>query len=236
MNIGEAADKLLVLVEQTDEEEYTKELAVAHVNQAVSELADENDFNLYRKVTTITLSVPYTYGGQDSDPDGSGYPDYWNDVPGRAPVSEVVGATDAEVAYIKKAWIDLDGSSTPFPQKSFSQLMDKYGDETGVPKQWGIEGNYFYWRPYHAADTDTYPVRLWWQSNHVDVGANGTSRLLTKAPYAVIYRAAQIASVWLFEDNRIPIFVKFSQDALDRFIVIDSMHGDEPTEMDYYNG
>ncbi|MCK5481325.1 MAG: hypothetical protein KAJ06_09265 [Gammaproteobacteria bacterium] len=237
MKIGDAADKVLSLLEQTDEEEYTKALAVTHVNQAVTELADENDFNLYRRVSTITLSVPTEVTQvSPTGPSILGYPDYWDEVPGRRPVSEVMGVTDDEFSYIKRAWINIDGANKKFKQKSFGQLMDKHGDDQGTPLEFAIEGDYFYWRPHHANDDDTYQTRILWQSNPVDAGVDGTAKLLTKAPYAVIYRACQIASLWLVEDNRVMVFAKLAQDALDRWNIKDSMHGDEPSEMEDYNG
>jgi hypothetical protein len=46
------------------------------------------------------------------------------------------------------------------------------------------------------------------------------------APYAVIYKTCEIASVWLLEDQRVPAFAALRREQMMSIDVTNSMRGD----------
>ena len=114
--------------------------------------------------------------------------------------------------------------------------MDEYGDVEGIPEKYAIDGDYLYWRPIAPAGTD-YPIRILYNSlPPISIQLNSSPRLLDAAPYAVIYRACAIASIWLNEDQRVPMFEKLAERAIELFTFRHSMSNDAPREMEEYDG
>jgi hypothetical protein len=226
MIVSEAADKLLGLLEQTDEEEYTKALAVAHIGQAIHELAEENEFRFYNKISEYTLETPAS--GEE--------PSYWTDVPGRAPLLTVLGATWGTLAYIKNVWVSIsDDVTIHMRERSFDQLMDEYADTEGYPEAFAVDGEYFYWRQIAEAGTD-YTIRVQWQEMPALPTEGEEPIMLAQLPYGVLYKAATIASVWLLDDNRVPMFQALAQNAFERYNARYAMTGDGIESMEEFNG
>lgn len=224
MIVSEAADILLSLLEQEDEEEYTQPLAIAHVQQALHEIAEENEFKFHNEVTEYTLQTPAS-GSEE---------DYWNTLPGRVPLTEILGSW-ANFAYIRYAWISVEDESKQMGERDLAELLNTFGDTEGVPESFAIDGLYFVWRKIAAAGTD-YTIRLNWQKIPSAPAASDEPILLAQIPYGVIYRAAMIASVWLLDDNRVALFKALSQEAFERYNVRQSKMGDSPRSMEDYNG
>ena len=225
MIVSEAANRVLSLLEQEDQEEYTYNLAVAHIIQALHELGEENEFKFYNVITQYDLASPEV--GQE--------PSYWNMVPGRVPLTTALGVTWSGFSYIKRGWIDVDQQTNKFRERTFEEMMDTFGDNEGVPEVWAIDGEYFNWRPIAAPGT-TNVIRLQWQSMPDDPAEGDEPIMLAQIPYGVIYRACMIASVWLLDDNRVPIFKALSQEAFERYNIRHSMVGDGPRYMETFNG
>jgi hypothetical protein len=194
MIVSEAANEVLSLLEQTDQEEYTYQLATKHINQALFEFAEDNEFNFFNVISSYTLS-------SSSDWDLDGVPDFRvDDIPGRILLTDLLSTTWAGFSYIKRAWISVEDEQTEFLEGDLEELLDAYGDSEGQPKGWAIDGDYVWWRPIAPIGTD-YVTRWRWQKMFESVGGNDEPRLLAQAPYAVLYRACQIASVWLLDDE-----------------------------------
>jgi len=225
MIVLEAANEVLSLLEQTDEEEYTQALAIRHVNQALFEFTEDNEFTFNNVVSSYTLTTPAA--GSE--------PDYWNVAPGRVPLTSLLSTTWGGFSYVKRAWLSVDDEQQPFPEGDLEELLDAYGDNEGEPEGWAFDGEYIWWRPIAAAGTD-YVTRWRWQKMFEIVGGSEEPKLLAQAPYAVIYRACQIASVWLLDDNRVPMFKALSDDAFNRFSLRHSMVFDAPRSMEEFNG
>jgi hypothetical protein len=50
------------------------------------------------------------------------------------------------------------------------------------------------------------------------------------APWPIIYRAAEIACVWLEDESRIPVYQRMRQEHMDAINITDSMRNDVPLE------
>jgi hypothetical protein len=225
MIVSEAAQRVLSLLEQEDEEEYTFNLAVTHVVQALHELSEENEFKFHNVITQYDLTTP----------EAGTEPGYWNMVPGRVPLTSVLGVNWSGFSYIKRGWIDVDAQTNKFRERTFEEMMDTFGDNEGTPEAWALDGEYFHWRPI-AASGVSHVIRLQWQQIPADPAEGDEPIMLAQIPYGVIYRACMIASVWLLDDNRIPIFKALSQEAFDRYNIRHSMVGDGPRYMETFNG
>jgi len=225
MNVSEAASRLLELLEQEDQEEYSYNHAVLDVNQALFEMAEENEFRFLNRLTNYTLETPAS--GEEED--------FWSDVPGRALITDVLSVTWGGFSYIKRGWIDVSGETYPFRERDFSELMDTFGDSEGTPEAWAVDGEYFYWRPIAAAGTD-HTIRMHWQAMPGDAAESSEPIMLAQCPYAVLYKAAMSASIWLLDDNRVPMFKGLSDAAYERYNARAAMTGDGPRAMEEFNG
>jgi hypothetical protein len=237
MIVSEAAAKVLSLLEQEDQEEYTYDLATTHVIQALHELSEENEFRFHNEISEYMLTTPSVQDqDQDSDdPNMVRLPAYWMLLPGRAPLTSVLGVTWSGFSYIKRAWINVEDETYPFAERAFEEIMDTFGDNEGIPESFAIDGEYFNWRPIAPIGTD-YIIRVQWQKMPDDPGPNDEPVMLAQIPYGVIYRACMVASVWLLDDNRVPMFKALSQEAFDRYNIRHSMIGDSSRAMEDFNG
>lgn len=224
MNMLEGATRMLSILEQTDEEEYDQAQALRDLNQAIHEIADEGE------VTTFNEFV-----GFDIDADEFSGSDSWGVVPGRAELSTVLGVTADQIGYIKKVWLDVDGQNVDFSERSVTELLNEYGDDEGQPEKYAVEGDYFYWRPVGAA-ASSYTSRILWSRVPQEYALGAEPALMAKAPYACIYKACAIASVWTGDDAAVMKFEKMSARLINRFMIRNSMQGDGPREMEEYNG
>lgn len=225
MIVSEAANRVLSLLEQEDQEEYTYSLAVTHVIQALHELSEENEFKFHNVITQYTLTTPAA--GSE--------PTYWLTAPGRVPLTTVLGVTWSGFSYVKRGWINVEGETYRFGERSFEEMMDTFGDNEGIPESWALDGEYFCWRPIAAAGSSNI-IRLQWQRMPPEPAEGDEPVMLAQIPYGVIYRACMIASVWLLDDNRVPMFRALSQEAFERYNIRHSMVGDGPRSMGEYNG
>ena len=225
MNVTEAANRLLKLIEQTDQQEYDEPMAVQHISQAISEIADETELSQFNSFGSFTLEV-------DNYSDGSD----WGIVPGRVPLTDVVGVGMHAFAYLKEAWLDLDGSAMEFEEKDIRYLLAKYGDTEGTPTRFAVESNFFYIRPVPVA-ASSYTIRTFFAGlPPAEQGPGATPTMLQQAPFAIIYRAASIASVFTMDDDRAKGFDALAQRLIDRYTIRASMRGDARIEMEDFDG
>lgn len=242
MILNEAATRLLKLLEQTDEEEYKRDTALEHLNQAIHELCEENTFAFMEEFSSFTLEIPLE-DNSESFPPGTlppyriGVPEYWEEIPGRALITDVLGCTMSNFSWIKRAWIEIDDEYYHFGEGDIQELLDTFKDETGTPEGWALSGEYIFWRPYTATEGTTFETRWLWQKQYEAQSSSSEPILLAQCPYGVLYKAASIASVWLLDDNRVPMFEQLAQRAIDRYLIRASMTNDGPGRaMEEYNG
>ena len=225
MIISEAANRVLELMDLADEEEYDVNNAIIHVNQAIFELSEESEYSFMNAITGYELLSPE-----------EGFePDYWLSVPGRAPLTGVLATSWSEFGYIKKAWLSVDGGQIEFPQRSLVELLDEYGDDTGQPAKYAIDGEYLYWRPFNSPG-ETTSARFYWVKSPVELSAGSEPLLLSQVPYEVIYRACMIAAVWTQDDKRVPMLGQLSKDAFEKYNMRYTMNNDGPRSMEEFNG
>ena len=238
MIVSDAAQKVLSMLELEDEEEYNFNKAVEHINQAIYELAEENEFSFFDRISSSRITDPSITNDQDSDQDNPDYyiiPSYWAIAPGRLPLMDVIGSTWDEFAYIRRAWISVNDLQQPFREYSLEQLLDKYGDEEGQPEAFAVNGEYFYFRPIPPVG-EAYTVRLLYHVLPSVYSSNDSPVPLSVMPYVVIYKACSIACLWLQDDNRIAIFETLQSKAFEKFNARQSMTNDGPSSMEDYNG
>jgi hypothetical protein len=226
MTLSEAILELLKLLEQTDEEEYDSNQASVHILQACYEIADEMEVPHYNVFSQFEINDDYI----DQD--------YWTTVPGRVPIVTSLGTTLSEYSHIKKIWLDSGGETQTFTGTELVSLLNEYGDTTGQPKKYAVEGQYLYYRPFINDGTATYTMRILWASLPVTAGTDTDSPIMLQiAPYAVLYRAAVIASMWLLDDDRASRFEKLGQRAVTLLAPRLTMQNDtEDTTPEEYNG
>jgi len=225
MIIAAAADRVLDMLDLADGEEYSSTQARIHINQAIFELAEENEYGFNNVLSTYDLSTPE----EDSEPS------FWTAVPGRALLTDVLSTTWSQFGYIKYAWVSVAAIQEKFKQMSLIELLDKYGDDEGVPEAYALDGDYVYWRPVAPAGDD-YTVRFYWTQVPTEAAEGEEPKLLAQVPYGVIYRACMVACVWTQDDTRVPMFGQLSKDSFQKYNTRYSMNNDGPRQMEEYNG
>jgi hypothetical protein len=224
MIVGEAATRVLLILEQTDEEEYDATQAMRDVNQAISEIADETELSSFNTFSQFTITEdPYSAS------------EAWAVVPGRAPIADVLGATMTEIGYVKQAWLSVDSNNSEFEGRDIRHLLDKYGDSEGVPTRYAIDGDYFFWRPIGVSG-DEYTARLMWAGMPPEYNTGDEPTIMAQAPYGVIYRACALACIWLIDDDRAPRFDAMAKRIIDKYVIRDSMQGGHRMEMEDPDG
>ena len=225
MIISEAAAQVLSTLDFEDEEEYTQANAEFHVNQAIYEVNEGNEFIISNQLSQVTLPSP-----------ASGVePSYWLEVPGRAPITELLSTSWSEFGYIKQAWLGSDSGQRRFRQRDLRELLDEYGDDEGTPEKYALSGDYIYWRPIPAAGS-TVTARFLWAKMPSFGSSNEEPKILAQVPFGIIYYACMLACIWSGDDARIKIFGEMSQRAFEMYNNRASMNNDGPREMETYNG
>jgi hypothetical protein len=154
------------------------------------------------------------------------------------PIVEALGTNLSEFSHLYKCWLDSGGDTQSFKATTVTKLLDEYGDETGQPKKYAVDGQYLYWRPY-VNDTDSttsFTVRSRWAALPPISGGGEDAVVLSQAPFATIYRAATIASIWLLDDDRAARFEKLGSRAAGLFAIRNTMENDEDNYVEEYDG
>lgn len=226
MIIGECANRVLSFLDLDDEEEYTTTHALEHVNQAIFELADEmeikglNDFSLYDLETPATADEPA----------------YWANLPGRFPVTDVTGVALSSLSHIRRLWLAVDGETiTNFSGVDIREILDRHGDDTGQPENYAIDGEYIIIRPIPETGV-TYNLRAYFATVPGTYASGDEPLIAAQAPYAVIYRACEIATAWTMDDKAVLKYEKLSQRAIERYALRATLVDDHPRFMEEYNG
>lgn len=225
MIMSEGVSRILSFLEQTDEVEYNSTIALQHLNQALFEISEEGEFEILKTFASYTW---------DSDNlDGL---DYWGVVPGRLPVTDLVAVGLGEFGYVDKVWLDVSGSQkATFSQTTLNTLLSEYGDDTGEPEKYAVDGKYLYLRPVPVAGTE-YTLRTRWVALPATYAEGAEPDIMIQAPYVCIYRACQIGSIWSDDDEKLMKYEKLGTRAIERFAIRNSMVGDAPAEAGEYNG
>lgn len=214
MNVGEAAETLALMLE-VDTVRYPEAVRNAHINQAMVNLSREYDTWPDEAITELEL--------------GTTARDYLELVE-----LQIAPYTRLKVEHIDGAWTNLTANTlTELKEMTFQGMMGKYGDQVGPPKAFSIVGEFIYFRPMLAEGADEVPVRFLWKGVPRNFSASETPKWLDMAPFGVIYRAGEIASVWLLEDERALSFKALRDQEMENLDLAAGMRGDgSSTEME----
>jgi hypothetical protein len=206
------------VIDQLDvgEGRYPANVALMHVNQALVDMSREYQFPYDNTMTSYDISTALV---EDQDAE-------WQRFPGSARMRSVLVDDFLIPDFVRGAWLDPSGANTRLNEPEFNEAMDHYGDRQGIPEAFFIDGNRIYWRPIPAPGDPTHVIRFSWKGFPRDFVGNEEPLWLIWAPYAVIYKACEIASVWLLEDQRVPAFQALRKDQMQNIDVTNSMRGD----------
>lgn len=224
MIMNEGVARVLSFLEQTDEVEYDAVIALQHLNQAIFEIAEDGEFEILKSFSS------YSFVPTDLDDTEA-----WGVVPGRVAVTDLVGVGLGRYGYLDKVWLDVAGSQKEtFKQVTVNNLLSEYGDTTGEPEKYAVDGNYLYLRPYPTSTS--YTLRSRWIELPETYAEGAEPNIMLQAPYACIYKACLIGALWSDDDGKAGKYEKLAQRAIDRFAIRNSMVGDAETEAGEYNG
>jgi hypothetical protein len=212
MIMAEGVSRILSFLEQTDEVEYDSILALQHLNQALFEISEEGEFEILKSFSS--------YSWDSDNMDGE---NYWATVPGRLPLIDLVGTGLGQYGYVDKVWLDVAGTQkASFSQTTVNSLLQEYGDDTGEPEKYAVDGKYIYLRPVPVAGT-TYTLRSRWVGLPTSVGEGAEPDLMIQAPYACIYRGCLLGALWADDDEKAAKYERLGTRAIERFAIRNSM-------------
>ena len=217
MQVTEAVDRVIAQLD-VGEGRYPAVIGEQHVNQAMVDLSREYQFSYDSTITTYTIITP---ADSEITPE-------WERFPGSALLRTVLSDSFIVPDFVKGAWLDPETttpSKSTLVEPAFNTMMRLFGDQEGTPEAFCIHGNRIYWRPIPASGT-SHVIRFSWKGFPRVFGLIEEPSWLVWAPYAVIYKACEIASVWLVEDNRVPTFIALRKQQMDSLDVVNSMRGD----------
>ncbi|MHC4517383.1 MAG: phage adaptor protein [Planctomycetota bacterium] len=225
MIMAEGVSRILSFLEQTDEVEYDANIALQHLNQAIFEITEDGEFEILKSFAS------YSWDSDDLDDLA-----YWTTVPGRVAVEDLTGVGLRQFGYIDRVWLDVGGSQrSTFKQTTLNALLDEYGDTTGEPEKYALDGKYLYLRPVPVAGTP-YTLRSRLIELPTVYSEGSEPDIMVQAPYVCIYTACVIGAVWSDDDQKAAKYERLSRRSIDRFAIRNSMIGDSPTEAGEYNG
>lgn len=111
----------------------------------------------------------------------------------------------------------FDSTDTLIGEISYRTTRQQIDDELrgGDPKGWTLEGSSIYIRPYPSAPAD-WKYRLhYYAYPTLGAGVNDTNIVLTTFPNLYLYGSLLQTAPLLYHDERIPVWQKFFEDALE---------------------
>ena len=216
MQVSAAVDRVIAQLD-VGEGRYPALVGEAHVNQAMVDLAREYQFPYDSTISTYSIVTPAE----------SERGDEWERFPGSVEMRTALSDDFIIPDFVEGAWLDPETttSDNTLVEPAFNTMMRLFGDQEGTPEAFCIHGNRLYWRPIPAVGT-SHVIRFSWKGFPRVYVLAEEPHWLVWAPYAVIYKACEIASVWLVEDNRVPTFLALRKEQMMSIDVVNSMRGD----------
>jgi len=203
MFIEDAADTVGEMLE-VDLARYPQVTRILHLNEAMSHLAREYEVRMNEFSDTMEW--------------GAGIGDM--DIPSR------FIDLDLNTETITSLFYDPATLNTELLEGDLTEVLRKYGDTTGVPTVFAQYGRKLFLRPVPTEDFTLRFMAVGWP-RYIDFGENEWLRV---AQYPVMYRAAEIASLWLTEDQRVPQFRNLRMESMEMINIADSARNDGPRE------
>ena len=232
MDVGKAVSTVAAFLD-VDTDRYPIAVGTAHVNEAMLTLTREYDLPYVHRSSNVSFVQPsrgsYPFPGDPpllrSDLSSTEEPILFK-YPGSMAVADVFGDSDFYFDYVLSAWTSPFKSENRLAPATLEELYDEYGDDEGTePERFAIYADRLIIRPIPAVG-DEFTLRFLWAGRPVDAGISDNPTLLYHVPWGVVYRACEVASGWLLEDNRIPLFTKARQEQMDGAGVTMSMSED----------
>lgn len=220
MNITTASEHLRDILDVSDER-YSPAVRLAHLNQAIAHLGSTYEMSFNEGTSQYLLEA-----GSEFIPMGS-----LQDISGESIQCEVIErlyyVTDYTVVginanqYIPNTeWIKV----RTYPD--YASLLDDQSLDESV----GIFG-YAQRGPLTYVlnpPTEDVLLKILYTGQHQETTTENS--WLRKAPWPVIYYAAQIACVYLEDEERVPVYQSLLETAITTVNLADSMRGDGPLE------
>ena len=205
MNIdGEyGASWQLANILEVDDDQYDPNVRLAHLNQACSLLARRYDTRLNQVVADIDILAGDEY----------------------FLISRLNSPGKTADVVVGNLWFNPSDSNSPIIGGDFVELLNEYGDREGtVVEGYSQFNDRIYIRP---VPTQACVIRA---IANVVPGyiSNGSNDWLSKAPWAVIYRAAEIGCTHVGQGSRISEFKTNRMEEMEAFNISDQSRYDTP--------
>lgn len=198
MNFQQATDALVALLDVSDKR-YPLLTAQLHVNQACLSLSQDNDLWFDRYIIDRDYNLPV------SEPSGP------EDVGSLSVAS--LSIPGLFVGYIKNLYWKVGEIFKPLDAWEYRELLLTHQDESGEPQNFALQNRRILIRPVpEVAST----VRAEIKGNCAIIGGSDTNGWLTNAPFAVLYKAAVYAAIYMMEDKRVSVFSSMFADEAER--------------------
>lgn len=219
MKVGEAASTVTAFLD-VNTDRYPTAVSEAHINEAMLSLAREYDLPWINDSVQVTFQPPQTGDGPDVVAG-------WAQYPGSMAVRDLFDSSELTFDYLTAGWVDPYKKENRLLPATYEELIDEYGDDEGTtPEKYAIFADRLFIRPI-PADGDSFTMRFLWAGRPAIATTDQEPRLLYHSPWGVVYRACEVASAWLLEDNRVPLFVQARKEQMDAVGVTMSMEGED---------
>jgi hypothetical protein len=207
MDISVAATELGEILE-VDTTQYPTNLRISHLNQSVA---------------LLSKLPPYSFLDE-----------------GFGDINVTAGSTTVDIHLLDTAvktaafitegcWVNPATDNYRLQLVSLSELVGRFGDSTGYPLAVAQHGDSVYIRPIPENDI---VLRLMVMFNPAYLAASGENSWLSNAPWAVIFKAAELAAVTVGQEARMPYFEKMRREHLEALALANGARFDSPRNME----
>lgn len=212
MNVLDAAQTVAAFLEVDSDRYDPTVIGIQHINEAMHTLSREYNPDFQTVSNNISMTQPADTATAE-----------WLRYPGAALQSALFSDPDWEFEVVNAAWKSPYKAVDRLEEWPYEALLDYYGDDEGsAPERFALFHERLIIRPIPTTGL-TYTMRFLWTGTPVSYEDLDTPPWLIHAPYGVIYRACEVASAWLLEDERIGVFNQARQEQMDGLGITKSM-------------
>lgn len=206
MDVDTAVGHLVAMLD-VSEKRYPPLTAELHVNEACHDLSEDTDVWFDRYLFDYNYSVPTV---TPTNPN----------LLGAVPVAGLT-YNNMEVGFFRNVfWQNDDETFKPLDMWNYREMILTHQEQPGTPENVAILGQNLLIRPVPEVAS---VVRFEIKGKCAIIGGEDTNGWLTHAPFAVLYKAAINACIYLMEDSRIPVFQAMYQKQMDSAALHGSM-------------
>jgi hypothetical protein len=205
MSLQDNINRLIALLD-VSEKRYPSAVASLHVNQACAALSEDNDLWFDRFI--------YDYNYVYSETTGSN-----PNTVGVVPFSGIV-VNNLAVGFIRNIFWLSGTKWKPIDSWEYREALLTHNDVEGEPENAVIFGGGLALRPIPNVSST---VRLEVKGKPTPIGLSDSNGWLDNHPFAVLYRAAMYAAIYMMEDNRLATFTAMFKEEAERAALHGSM-------------